>query len=304
LQLSKQEGLKLVQAMHNRDLVLDRPITLAFEISIPFNVIGPDVGPHKKNCRFTATAEERALIVETIYDREPVYHQPGAGGTDRTDFDSNGNLLVARSLRKEAFSSAHMNILSDEQERLCISPDGEVLDRTRHLSVYHFDIGNPDGFYELEQCWLGAGRGFARHVRDVQSHESVDSTRRRIIANGSYGDAFAGQWKLLIEQTENSTIARQAEFFVEDNSTPVLKVKTSGLIAEGSIELASEGWVSYPSPDRDYTLDVRVVETRERADSRQVSELRDSLSGPFPAHVTVIDRREQRDTSTGLEKRY
>lgn len=286
---NRGERLRSLTAL---DSALDRPITVVFEISVPFSLLGPDVGPHREKCTFTATRDVRTMIVETQYDRDPIYHQPGTGGADPSDFDNQGNLLVSRSIRKQALSTAEINIMSDEQEGFRVAPDGTVtvLEQSRHVSLYRFPIGSPDSLYQFDQFRLAVGRGFAKHLRNVRTERVIDDKRRELVADGNYSSGFTGEWKLLLEQAEDTNVVRQAEFFVEGNPNPIRKVKTAGFLRRGEIALASEGWISYTrGQDRDFILNVRVLNISPDPDMKQVAELRKALSPPFPAETKIID---------------
>jgi hypothetical protein len=281
-----------LQALTAHDSALDRPITVVFEISVPFSLLGPDVGPHREKCTFTATRDVRTMIVETQYDRDPIYHKPGTGGADPSDFDNQGNLLVSRSVRKQALSTAEINIMSDEQEGFRVAPDGTItaLEQSRHVSFYRFPIGSPDSLYQFDQFRLAVGCGFAKYLRKVRSERVIDDKRRELVADGNYSSGFTGEWKLLLEQVEDTNVVRQAEFFVEGNPNPIRKVKTAGFLRRGEITLASEGWVSYTrGQDRDLILNVRVLDISPDPYMKQVAELRKRLSPPFPADAKIID---------------
>ena len=290
--VGSSEGNKTgrLEALSVHDSALDDPMTVVFEISVPFSLLGPDQGLHREKCTFTATRDARAMIVETVYDRDPVYHQPGTGGTDPREFDEQGDLFLSRSVRKQALSAADINIMSDEQEKFRVAPDGTVLKLGRHVQLYRFPIGSPDSVYQFDQFRLAVGRGFAKYLRNVRSERVVDDTRLELIAAGRYSSGFTGEWKLLLEEAQDTNLVRQAEFFAEGNPTPIIKIKTSGWLSRGDIALASQGWISYTGGhDRDFILDVRVLDISTDPDSKQLAELRKLLSAPVPADVTVID---------------
>jgi len=279
-------------ALQRADADFDRACSGTFELARPGRgLLGPDFGKHVEVCRFSTAGGVRALSGETRYEHDPEFRPRGPGGHDGMDYDSDGNLIVWRPLRKSGLSTPEFNRVLDEQENLLIAPNGEVLRRLQHSTLYLHDIGDPNSTFEFDQFRRATGRGLSPYLQTVNSAERRSDGLEELRCAGSGGPGMTGEWHLLVD-AEAGQLVREASFFRADRDSPSLRVRNSGLFRKEGIALAAQGVLTYTlGPGHDLELTITVRDLAARADDELVEQLRARLTAPLPDNASIMDER-------------
>ena len=286
------QGHPALLALQRADADFDRACSGTFELARPGRVLpGPEFGKHVEVCRFSTASGVRALLGETQYEHDPEFRPPGSPDYAGLDYDSDGNLIVRRPVRKTALSTPEFNRVLEEQERLLIAPNGEVLTRLQYSTLCLYDIGSPNSTYEFDQFRRATGRALSPYLQTVNSAERRSDGLEELRCAGSDAPGMTGEWHLLVD-AEAGQLVREAKFFPPDRDSPVLRVRNSGLFRKEGIALAAQGVLTYAlGPGHDLDLTITVRDLTARADDELVEQLRARLTAPLPDNARIIDER-------------
>lgn len=282
----------ILRAINHADKNLATEFTVVFEMRKPALRFDPGQGTQINRCTFTSGTGVRGLTVESKYSAEPVYRKPGTTGYQAMDFDIEGNLIVWRSLGKQAITTGDLNRVYDVQQMNRVSPDGIVLERVSHTQVYEYPPGSTDSMYEIAQLELATGRGFYKHLDSFKSEKTREDGLLQVVAAGTFGrPGLVGEWELILDPKAGHLV-REAALRVETLDRPAIRVVTRGSrMVRGVFSLAQSGTIYFAqNGDNDYRIDVSLLEYRpSNPDLAHLRSLHELLASPIRNGVEVVD---------------
>lgn len=296
----KSQAEDFLAALRASDLRLGGDLQASFELRLLDNIIGPRVGPHVKTCTYSRASGVQALIVETAYDRLPIFSKPAAGGTTTIDYDPAGNLIVWRSLRKYVLIGLEINTAVDQQECFHITPDNRIEQRIDSTLVYEYPLDTAHGPIEVEQFLLASGRAYSRNLDRISAIQLEPDGRWSLSAMGKDVMGRPCLWRLNLAELSGISLVRDASMRWLEHDVDSLHVTTSGAITADGATLASLATVFYPDPIVPYRVDVAIRSFALEGDSehiRSVSESIKRLSASANAHYKLGDQSRPKSSA-------
>ena len=274
------------------DAAFDTPWTAAFEIVVPFTLLGPELGVHTKLCRYTENGQLQGLYMELHYHEPPRYQPVGQRGVSTIGPDDAEDFSISRNLRKWSLRTDEMNASYWEQRHLVINPRNQFLSDITNNCVDRFRIVSTDSVYEIMEFRLASGRGFTDLITRIRSIKRLEDGSREINAEGhAWGRPVI--WRLKVAAPEDQLLVREAALTFGDQQEAGVVVRTSGEWSGQGIMLAKEASITYDF-GRPYKLQIVINDFQPHADGRLVDELRSRVLAPVPEGVTVYDWRSDR----------
>jgi len=241
-------------------------------------------------CKATETPTIVGLSCEYEYDGDPPFSPPGSPGYSSRPLDEHGTVSVWRPLRYDVLSAPDMHWGLMESEYVFIARTGEVARKVRTILKLVEPIGSSDGLVEYQQLKVALGATFSEYLESIDSVVSKEDGIRELRGAGNYGPTLPGTWDVRFGIESGYSLVREATFISATEGQVVLKVGSSGTLAQDGFILPAVVWLTYPRMSiTEFTRYFEIIEACSEPEEGHLRELRELLTEKVPADVPVVD---------------
>jgi hypothetical protein len=294
------EGDAVLDKLRAFDQLLAGPLTMKLQIDRIWHSQRPEQGMVHLETVYTRSADRWAIMQESRYERDPVYHAAG-GAYSAIDFDDVGNLLVWHDARVQVFVAPDFAAKYTDLQLYRVKPSNEIAGSEPGApAVLLFQPHDAGDFVNSKVLFWAAGRGFEPELQDFKSATTLADGAIQVEAAGSEGN-IAGTWRLRVEPA-NGYLVREASFTNDGQSDPMFVIRTQGTQWAGDVAYPESADYSLAGDRPESMVHVVFEMVRSNVDSALLERVEKTVRGPYPLHSDVIDYRDRaagpRDLST------
>ena len=283
-----QEALGRMRAF---DAAATGSFTLDLELARYHHAAKPEQGMMDARVQLATDGAAWAMLQESRYRSDPQY-RPAGGEYQAAEYDREGNLLVWRDTRIQAYIGSDLAGNRTELTLYRVTPSNQVAAMEEGApAVLLVAPADASDFINVKYLLWAAGRGFGREVHDLLGSAAKADGAVELTASGAVGNV-GGTWRIAVDPA-NAYLAREATFTADGHDRPLVVCRTTGARWFGDLVIPERAEISLQGDGPEAMVHVTFTGIARGADSAVMGAAERAVRGPYAKNTDVTDYRDR-----------